>query len=392
MKRYYLLIGVLILCKMLTFAQGLLPDPLLMQDGQSVQTKEEWIHTRRPELLRLFQENLYGTLPTDRIEHWEQKIINDTAYANKATIREVTLFFGKKAPCKSFSFTVIVPKSIREAPLIVGLNYSGTDQVLHPDTAKLNGDKNWNEYPVEQFLDRGYGLATCYYQNIIPDNAEAVERYRREAGATRHPTGAISIWAWGLMRMMDYIESCHSLIHTDRVTLYGFSRLGKAALWAGANDERFAIVISNASGCGGAGLFRHRTYESIAQVNKRFSYWFTDRFGQYSNNESSLPVDQHELLGLMAPRPLYIGNALNDQYVEPIGEFRAAKGAEAVYGLFGWKGIPVDTPQVEKSYPENRIGYHIRKGKHDITDFDWNSYLLFIDKSLNNGLNTQVAL
>lgn len=406
MKRCCLLIAGLLLCGTLAFAQELLPDALLTQSGQRVTTKEEWINTRRPELLSLFREHIYGSLPTDRIVRWEEKITDDSAYANKATIREVTLYFGKEAPCRSFSFTVVLPKSTPRAPLIVGLNYSGTDQVLHTDTAKLNGGKGWNEYPVEQFIDRGYGLATCYYQDILPDSAAAVGRYRREAeatprpagstplstGSTLAPAGAISIWAWGLMRMMDYIESCHSLINTDRVTLYGFSRLGKAALWAGANDERFAIVISNASGCGGAGLFRHRTYESIAQVNKRFSYWFTDRFGQYSNNESSLPVDQHELLGLMAPRPLYIGNALNDQYVEPIGEFRAAKGAEAVYGLFGWKGIPVDTPQVEKSYPENRIGYHIRKGKHDITDFDWNSYLLFMDKKLNNGLNTQVAL
>lgn len=382
MKPSYFLSVILISCTTLAFAQMSLPDPLLMNNKQKVKTKEEWTDTRRQELLHLFAENIYGPLPTARIEYLEQKSSCSTAYNNEVDIKEVTLFFGSQAPCKSFHFTVITPKSIRKVPLIMGLNFSGTNQVLFPNETKLSGNKRWNEYPVEDILNRQYGLVTCYYQDIIQDKAEAVDNYRQTTDTGNTPEGAISIWAWGLMRMMDYIESQDSIYNTDQVILYGFSRLGKVALWAGANDERFSMVISNASGCGGAGLFRHHVYEDVAQINKRFAYWFTPKFKQYSHNESSLPVDQHMLLGLIAPRPLYISNALNDPYVEPMSEFKAAKLAEPIYELFGQKGIPVDTPQIEVPYLENRIGYHIRKGKHDITDFEWCNYFIFMNQAV----------
>lgn len=383
MKRCRLLIAIWIFGQTLTFAQEpLLPAPLITQNGKVIETKEEWSALRRPELLRLFQESVYGSLPTSILKRYKEKRINRTVCQGKATLTEITLFFEDDAPCRQFHFTLVLPRSARHIPMIVGLNYAGTEQVVFPDTNNSKGNKAWNEYPVEQIISRGYGLATCYYQDILPDKAEAVSLYRQAATADAYPPGAISIWAWGLMRMMDYLQSRESLFDTNRVVVYGFSRLGKAAIWAGANDERFAAVISNASGCGGAGLFRHRTYESIAQVNKRFAYWFTPAFKEYSNRESALPVDQHELLALIAPRPLYIGNALNDQYVEPFGEFKAARCAASVYELFGLKGIPVDTPEVGVSYQENTIGYHMRPGKHDITDFDWNNYLLFIDNKL----------
>ena len=381
MKPSYFLLVILISCKTFTLAQRSLPDPFLMNNKQKVGTKEEWINTRRQELLHLFQENIYSPLPTARIEYFEQKSNCSTVYNNEVIIREVTLFFGNQAPCKSFRFTIISPKLIKKVPLIIGLNFSGTNQVLFPNKAKLNGDKRWNEYPIKDIINQQYGLVTCHYQDIIQDKAEVIINYQQATDTGNTPEGAISIWAWGLIRMMDYIERQDSIYKTDQVILYGFSRLGKVALWAGAHDERFSMVISNASGCGGAGLFRHHVYENIAQINKRFAYWFTPKFKQYSNNESSLPVDQHMLLGLIAPRPLYISNALNDQYVEPMSEFKAAKLAEPIYKLFGQKGIPDDTPQIEVPYWENRIGYHIRKGKHDITDFDWYNYFIFINKN-----------
>lgn len=387
MKRTLLLLGIWLSGQTVILAQepilsDSLPDPLITQSGKVIGTKEEWIATRRPELLRLFQETIYGALPTATIKHSRQRIISHTACRGRATLTEVTLFFGKEAPCRQFCFSVVLPHSEGKVPMIVGLNYSGTNHVLSPDIVNQESTKGWNEYPVEEIINRGYGLATCYYQDILPDNAGAVSLYRQAVATAGYSPGAISVWAWGLMQMMDYLQHQDGVIYNNKVAVYGFSRLGKAAIWAGVNDERFAAVISNASGCGGAGLFRHRTYESIAKVNKRFAYWFTDTFVQYSDRESALLIDQHELLALIAPRFLYIGNALNDQYVEPFGEFEAARRAAPVYELFGLKGIPVEVPQVEVSYSDNSIGYHMRKGKHDITDFDWNNYLLFLDKKL----------
>lgn len=376
-KKHYLLIWILAFSSTAIFSQNELPDPLRSVTGKEIRNKREWKKLRRPELIRLYQEHVYGAIPASKILHFQERIINDRAYDNKAIIKEVTLSFSPESPCKQFTITSIIPKSTSKVPVIMGLNYSGTDKVLNP-----SGDVNqWHEYPISEFIDRGYGLVTCYYQDIIPDKAESILEYNQKT-ETMNPPGAISIWAWGLQQMMDYVETQKQSIDAHKVVLYGFSRLGKAALWAGATDERFSIVISNASGCGGAGLFRHRTYESIIQVTKRFSYWFTDKFKQYGNKEHQLPVDQHELISLIAPRPVYIGNAQDDQYVEPMGEFKAEKNAEPVYKLFGLKGVPTENPKVGQSYQSLSMGYHMRKGKHDITDFDWNNYLDFTDRIL----------
>jgi hypothetical protein len=248
-------------------------------------------------------------------------------------------------------------------------------------------------WPLEKIIDRGYGVATAYYGDIEPDHVDGwrdgVRGSVPPASRDRPPTeeadfadddwGAIAAWAWGLSACLDQLIREDS-IDPKRVAVIGHSRLGKTALWAGASDRRFALVISNNSGEGGAAIARRRFGETTANLNYSFPHWFNRTFKRYSNDSAKLPVDAHQLVALSAPRPAYVASASEDLWADPKGEFLACVHAGPVYRMFGLTGVGQDSfDDLDRSIGDS-IGYHRRKGKHDVADLDWDLYMNFFDK------------
>ncbi|HVU25407.1 MAG TPA: acetylxylan esterase [Opitutus sp.] len=390
-----------------------LPDPLVDAAGTPVRTADAWRTDRRPELLELFAREVYGRTRAGRPAgmHFEVTSVTRDALGGKATRKEVTIRFAKGNDGPAMHLLLYVPNGPVPAggwPAFLGLNFSGNHAVdrdpgitlstawmpddgdgvvNHRATAAARG-ADASRWEIGTVIARGYATATAYYGDLCPDRpdglAAGVNAWLGGAGTEQRggeDWGAIGVWAWGLSRALDYLET-DADINAKRVAVHGHSRLGKTALWAGAQDQRFALVISNDSGCGGAALSKREHGETVAKINEVFPHWFAKNFRRYNRAEASLPLDQHELLALIAPRPLYVASAEGDDWADPRGEFLAVKGAEPVYRLFGRDGPPGDDVPPVNTPVGGALHYHIRTGKHDITAFDWAAYLDFADRWL----------
>lgn len=372
-----------------------LPKALVCNDGTPVEDKGTWEGKRRQELLEIFSEEIYGRLPDADIST-TYNILEEGSptLGGKAIRRQVEIVFRRDSICRKALMLMYFPATDEKVPVFLHFNFQGNQTVsddpciIPSEYSRRPRGNQKNRWPVGKIIDAGYGLATIHYFDFYLDRKDNFTEsvmplfgYRSAEDIPDNGGMALSAWAWGYSRAMDYLEIDPST-DASRVIVAGHSRLGKAALWAGAQDTRFAVIISNDSGCGGAALSMRRIGETVNEINKVFPHWFCRNFRKYSRNEDNLPVDQHELLALAAPRPLYVASAEEDRWADPKGEFLSLWHASEVYSLYGYKGMPShEMPEVNCPVME-RTGYHIRTGIHDVTDYDWDCFIKFADKWL----------
>ncbi|WP_294067475.1 acetylxylan esterase [Proteiniphilum sp. UBA1028] len=385
----------------------ILPELLKCRNGEMVTTVNQWEKQRRPELMELFASQIYGHTPAENIDvSYEIMTENREAMGGKATSKQVKFTFSNgNKKLEAFLLIYIPNKPKGKVPVFVGYNFKGnhsttTDTTIlyspafslvkepgHPDWERGTQTSRWN---YDLIIDRGYAIATMCYHDIFPDKPELKDHSVISLFSGYNPQKtdpgewqAIGAWAWGSSRIVDFLET-QERIDTNKIAIMGHSRQGKAALWAGAQDPRFRIVISNDSGCGGAALFRRKFGETTEIINNAFPHWFCENFRQYNNQEELMPVDQHQLLALIAPRKVYVASAEDDQWADPRGEFLSAYHAGPIYRLYGLSTIGTDQiPELHTPIMED-IGYHMRAGKHDVTDYDWERFLDFADKHFKN--------
>lgn len=359
-----------------------LPDPLQFDDGREVRNARQWEKKRRPQVLEVFAQEMYGHMPARPEGLHFSTISEETVYAGLG-LRKVVRIYLDADQAHWFDVLIHLPKDAAgPVPMFVGLNFKGNDATLDE-----RADFRW---PYELVLKAGMGVATAWRDSIEPDGKDSklaeAEGVCRDGGVRSWYNkdgdwGAISAWAWGLSRIVDYLETDEAY-DTDRLAVIGHSRLGKTALWAGANDLRFDMVISNDSGCCGAAISRRKFGETFAVIDTSFPHWFTREFDKYKGREGTFPADQHWLIALAAPRPVYVASATEDLWADPKGEWLAAKAAGPVYALFGMQGLDDGMPAPDVSDGDGRIGYHIRSGAHNILAFDWQQYISFMNRHL----------
>lgn len=388
------------------------PD-VLGGPNESVQSPEAWRSDVRPRWLSEMERTVYGRqLPAVPVAAVGAREVDDTVLPGGVRARRMQvrlrLGSGAKAPITDVVLYV-PPDATGPVPVFLGLNFLG-NQAECPDpgirfpSCWLPNDTRFgiddhratdasrgmlsHRWPAAAMIRRGYGMATACCNDVFPDRPDG--RAASCLASLGRPTagelpsdepGAVAAWAWQLSRILDWLVT-RPEVAADKVAVIGFSRLGKAALWAGACDERFALVVSIESGCGGAALSKRPVGETVAAITRKFAYWFCPAFAGYAGREEELPIDQHCLLALVAPRPLYVASASDDTWADPEGEFLGCVAADPVWRLFGQRGLgttvfpPPDTPVGDT------VGYHVRSGRHELLPYDWQRCADFADRVL----------
>lgn len=360
-----------------------LPDPLVLANGRRVTDAETWMKVRRPELIRIYEAEIFGRIPkqtpsvtwSPTVTEMESETYDGPLPPAKPvwSVRRTVGTIGTAADAPRMHLKLTLPDGKKPVPVILLMQFGGGGApVADPPVAN-------------EILARGWGYATVGYNDIQPDKADAFNQGvigATAAGKPRSPEdwGDISAWAWGVSRIIDYLEK-NPAVDAKRIALHGHSRLGKTALWASALDPRIAAVYASCPGEMGAALSRRDFGETVDDMAQRFPYWFNGNFQKWAGRWNEMPVDAHTLIALSAPRPVFVTGGTEDQWADPVGEFLAEVAAGPVYRLLGKKDLgtttlpPLDTPVIDGD-----LGWHYHTGPHAATAQDWKTFLTFLDK------------
>lgn len=352
-----------------------LPSLLTFSDGRPVTDQRDWL-LRREEIKQILLQEEYGTIPEApngvRVK-WP--VYDENALAGKAVWIKAEVSFDTPNGPFCLPFDLMLPKSDRKVPVFVMLSFEDTVPNKY--------------YPAEEIADQGYAAAMFHYEKAAGDSAETADNGLGSAYGSGYTWGTIAKWSFAASRIADALQERKEL-DMARLSVIGHSRLGKAALLAGALDERFSCTVSNDSGCSGAALFRGKNGERIKDITERFPYWFCEEFRKYAGKEEELPFDQHFLLSLTAPRYLYVASAAKDLWADPAAEFRGAMYAQEAYNLLGFQGLKLSSedesaPKIGTALRAGKTGYHLRDGMHYLSREDWNLVIAFLnDKQKEN--------
>lgn len=359
-----------------------LPDPFVSEKGLLITSQTDWETIRRPEIFKLFESEVYGEIPKDFDDiSFDLVAENDNPYPDLAELEEVNISISRNGKTHVMRLNLFLPKGKNKpSPVILLINHRAAFS-----EGKMVDEEFW---PVPELLEKGFATASFHAETVAPDDTVS---FQNGIISTLYPEQmnqanglkALGAWGWGAMRAMDYFVQ-HSRINAGKSVVVGHSRGGKAALWTSANDPRWAITYANESGCGGAALSRRKYGETLKIINDRFPHWFAGNFQKYNGKEETLPIDQHMLPGLIAPRAVYFASAKEDQWADPKGEFLSLQLSSRIYSEIYRKKMkfPVAFESVTSPILEKHLGYHIREGEHDLTLEDWGHFLEFVQKNL----------
>jgi hypothetical protein len=377
-------------------------------DDAPVRTAQEWSERRAPLLKAAFEEHLYGPVPVELKGREAGRRVVAENFREGGPLEEIDVAVGDDA---MFRMAVAWPKGAsadNPVPVIIWENFCGNigamgaEALSEPFNAvscrnegmmsamiRLIFGKYIIEAPVEQITSRGYALATIFPGEVVADSADGaplgLARFEGLLPEARRPSGAIAVWATEFAWAIDVLDQDPRL-DASRTAAFGHSRQGKAALLAAAFDPRIEVVLPLQSGKGGATLTRSYAGESVKQITDSYGFWFAPAYAAYADREAEIPVDQHQLLALVAPRPVMLGNGWKDVWSDPNGSFRAALGADPVYRLFGADGLRQATMQAKE--PHGELDWFIREGGHGIRAKDWDAMLDFCDRWLTAAAKT----
>ena len=376
-----------------------LPDPLKLSNGKAVKDAKTWRAKRRPELVQIFEDNQFGRSPGRPVALSFDVFDKGTpAFDGKAIRRQVTVYFSKDKQGPQMDMLLYLPAGVtKPVPLLLNLSFTANSSTVDDPGVKPGeiwgrdkkrvpaaGGRAFGRLNVLPFLADGFGVATIYYGDIDPDfeggSQLGVRKLFLKAGQTEpagDEWGSIGAWAWGLSRALDYLET-DKAVDASKVAIVGVSRLGKTVLWAGAHDERFAMVIASCSGEGGAAISRRDYGEKVKHLNLRFGYQFAGNYSKHGDHVDEMPMDSHMLVALVAPRPLLLQTGDTDYWSDPKGEFLAARAAAPVYRLLGKSTLEASELPPAGKADMNTLGFVMHSGGHGTIPTDWDLFRKFM--------------